>query len=157
MRMKHGRPYEGKPAEYSPGGILPDGTIYEQIAGEKFAVCYPNGKIEYADTINGIAPYDKVPWNLPSKAQDYSNDEELYEEVKRFIYEHIDLPDPAGYDVLACWVLATWLIELWKSAPYLQFYGPHETGKTRSLEALSAISYRDGWRFTPPLRTYTDH
>lgn len=140
--------------EFSVGGILEDGRIYEQIANGKFAVT-SNGEVKYVDKIGEKIPYEKIPWKLPTEVADYLNEKELYENVKTCIYEHLDHPDSATYDILAGWVISTWVLELWKSVPYLQFYGPFESGKTRALEILSALSHR-GWLalYTTPANLY---
>jgi hypothetical protein len=129
--------------EQSVGGILEDGLMYEQVAGEKFTV-YQNGKAKYAKQIKNFVPYKKLPWALPSKAEPYESEEALYQDVRRCIGEHLDLREEEAYDVLAGWVLSSWLIEKWRTVPYLQLFGPFESGKTRALEILAELTYR-GW------------
>jgi len=68
--------------------------------------------------------------------------EKLWDEVRRFIYEHVELPDDRLYDVLTAWVFATYTLEFWDTVPYIFFYGPVASGKTRGLTALAYLSYR---------------
>jgi hypothetical protein len=64
----------------------------------------------------------------------------LWSEVKKFIFAHIDLQE--GYDVLTAWVLASWTPEKWNAVPYLFFFGPAASGKSRALEVLKALGHR---------------
>ncbi len=97
----------------------------------------PNQKLK-------VLPLEKAPWTLPTEPLSYANMETLWSEVKQCLYEHLDLPDSAAYDVLTSWVFASWLLEKWQIAPYLFFFGTFGTGKTRALEVLSKLCSR-GW------------
>ncbi len=79
---------------------------------------------------------------LPQPRYPYSSAHELWEDIRSFIYDHLFLPCNELYDVLTSWVLATWLRELWTVVPYVFFYGPIASGKSRGLETLRSISYR---------------
>ena len=50
--------------------------------------------------------------------------------------------EPALYDILTSWIIASWVPECWKVVPYIFFYGPINSGKTRGLEILTTLSYR---------------
>ena len=122
-------------------GDFKDGCIYEQITAHRYAV-YQDGQISYVDRIENNAPYKRLPWPLATEATDYDTTESLWKEVRDCIEQHWDYPDSTAYDILASWTLATYTVEKWKAVPYLFAYGAHETGKTRMLEILAALSFR---------------
>lgn len=88
-------------------------------------------------------PMKRLPWlptgPLPEEKMDK---ETLWVAVNQFLFEHLDLPDPLLYDVFTAWVFATWVPERWISIPYLFFFGPVNSGKTRALDCLAALCYR---------------
>jgi hypothetical protein len=124
-------------------GFAKDGNIFEQIKDEKYAY----GKNLETDSIfrhEGIVyqPLERCPWPLPTTPIAYSSANELWKDIRSFINDHLFLPSKELYDVLTAWVLATWLQELWTVVPYIFFYGPIASGKTRGLETLRSISFR---------------
>lgn len=85
----------------------------------------------------------RVPWLLPEyRAEEKIDLRELYQELKNCIKKHVVYPEEEYYDVLTCWVLASWKVDEIPSAPYLLFLGEHDSGKTRSLDVLRRLSYR---------------
>jgi hypothetical protein len=91
-----------------------------------------------------VQPLVRVPWSLPTEPQSYGTTIDLWNEVKQCIHKHVDLPEPESYTVLTAWTFASWLLEKWQVAPYLFFFGPFSSGKTRALEVLSRLCQR-GW------------
>jgi len=84
----------------------------------------------------------RIPWHLPG-APAACDHTDLLRQIANFIEEHVELPDGRLYEVLASWVMATWIWEtVSDTCPYLFFLGPKESGKTRALEVLNAVSYR---------------
>jgi len=83
----------------------------------------------------------RAPWFFPPQPSDFEL-AELYEEVKAFVKDHLVLLNEDQYDVLACWILASWKVEQLPSCPYLLFRGEHESGKTRAIEVLQQLAYR---------------
>jgi len=127
---------------FSCGQDLPD-KIFEQTSDGKFIVYdKTTGQITKEKAVENFKPYDKIVWKKLcfDKAIDYKSEQELWTEVKQFIYEHMDIA--AGYDVLAAWVFASWTPERWKAVPYVFFFGPKGSGKSRALEILGAIGFR---------------
>jgi len=70
---------------------------------------------------------------------DYSH---LLNDVIRFIKSYLELPEEAGYLILALWVFHTYLIEKFNVTPIIYSYGLMETGKTRTGEILKEIAYK---------------
>ena len=67
---------------------------------------------------------------------------ELWQKIKAFIYQHLELPDERQYDVLTAWIFACWIPERWDTVPYIFFFGPMASGKTRALASLQYLAYR---------------
>jgi len=140
---KHGGPYEG---ELKPtcGENLED-VVFEQIRGGQFIVYNKvTGEIKKQTIVNGFKPLPQkeILWEdkLLDDIQDFESLEKLWDEVRSYLWEHIDLRE--GYDILTAWVLASWTPERWRAIPYLFFYGPPGSGKTWALEVLSSIGFR---------------
>lgn len=124
----------------SCGGDLPD-SIFEQITGQTFLVYdKAGGTTAEAKTIPGYKPIRDLLWETVDKTEDYGSEEQLWTEVRHYIWEHVDLQE--GYDILTAWVLASWVPEKWAAVPYLFFYGPAGSGKTWALEVLASIGFR---------------
>jgi hypothetical protein len=128
----------------SPGEDL-ENMLFEQIKTGEYAVLdKKTGLVTKRTSITTEGktynPVNPSPWLLPDRPQSYGSIEELYNEIRQFIYDHVDLAD--GYDLLTTWVLASWVPEKWQSVPYLFFFGPPASGKTWALEVLSVLSLR---------------
>ena len=124
--------------KFSCGEVLSD-VIFEQANGEFIVYDKATGKVTKQKTVEGFKPFPKLPWKPVSDVELYEFSE-LWNEVKRFLYDHIDIPE--GYDLLTAWVFASWVPELWHAVPYLFFYGPAGSGKTWALEVLASIGFR---------------
>lgn len=128
--------------------------IFEQLANNQFVYGLAHRKMPsephatYDESIQSTvsmpegncAAIEKVPWPLVEKPIDF--DKELWNEIRAFIFEHLFLPDENLYDVLTAWIFASWIPETWSVIPYIFFYGPVASGKTRGLEILHRLSYR---------------
>jgi hypothetical protein len=126
--------------ERSCGKDLPD-KIFEQASNGEFLVYDKvTSEVKKESGIMEFKPFERIIWKSVEKVTDYKSEQELWSEVKRFIYEHMDLQE--GYDVLTAWVLASWTPEKWNAVPYLFFFGPAASGKSRALEVLKAIGHR---------------
>ena len=81
-----------------------------------------------------------VPWHVPPKPVE-ADVLQLYTELRECLKKHLVLKDECEYDVLAVWILATWLVDFFKTVPYIFFRGEVESGKTRALEMISQLGY----------------
>lgn len=142
---------------YSPGFLMRNrNLVFEQIPNKAYAMynvesgslmIAESGPItKYVDEENNTmyVPMKRVPWALSKPKLTFTLLEEsaLWNEVSQFIYDHLDVVEPELYDVLTSWIFATYIPEIWRVVPYVFFYGPVATGKTRGLEVLQILGYR---------------
>src|SRR3990172_12695876 len=66
--------------------------------------------------------------------------QEVYEEVGNVLEYYLELVDPAYYDAMASWILATYRVDEFNAVPYLCFMGPKASGKTTALRILDALT-----------------
>jgi len=104
---------------------------------EPFLIDTPYVKLDGA-----FVPLVRAPWPLADAPLNYGNFTEFWNETKQFIWDHLFLPDENLYDVLNAWAFASWIPEVWSVVPYIFFYGPVASGKTRGLEVLHRLSFR---------------
>jgi len=136
--------------QVSSPGMAFGNVIFEQVddgaylvfdrAEQKFQVAkdswhsYIHEGVEYV-------PLSRLPWptaHLPKE----ENPEQLFNEIRSFFADHLDVSNELLYDVYACFVLASWRPEDWKVVSYLFFMGPLSSGKTRALECFHRLCYR---------------
>jgi len=133
----------------SPGGTLPNGTVYEQVEignTVQYAVKTDKGiEINPFLTVGEHVVYQPLspsPWMLPPKPLDYGKIVDFWEELRQFVWDHLDIEDEDLYDVYVAWVLVTWIPEVFDSVSYLHFHGPRNSGKTRGLDILNYLCFR---------------
>jgi hypothetical protein len=127
--------------------------IIEREDGSKVFAVYHNKdgieEIEYRknflhvkddDTIEVRVPIPKLPWSAPGEPTEPGDS--LYDDLREFVYDHIDFYDDRLYDVYTAWVFASWVPEIFKVIPYFFFMGPVNSGKTRCLEGFKFLSRR---------------
>lgn len=96
---------------------------------------------------NTAPPFLQDVWDL-SRLKAFlerpSRPKSLFKDLKEAFAEYLDLPGPA-YGLLAAWALGTYFAHLFTAFPFLQFHGPKECGKSKSLEALRFVSF-NAWK-----------
>lgn len=136
---------EGLPTVYTAGGLTMDtGLLFEQVEHNQY-ITWDDGELVKEPFITygkQYLPLDKAAWPLCHDALPYDGKEQLWHRLRQFIYSHLFLPDGSLYDVLTAWVFASWVPELWTTVPYVFFFGPVASGKTRGLEVLHRLCYR---------------
>jgi hypothetical protein len=153
----------------TPGRVFED-VIFEQIEGSFLQYDRATQQTSIRNLIvheeTAYKPLEKIPWptaSLPevpesedplTKEQliqklaarrfqgEYGDSEHLFNEVKAFFMEHLDVRNELLYDVYAAFVLMTWRTEDFKVVPYQMFLGPLASGKTRGLECFRYLAYR---------------
>lgn len=85
-------------------------------------------------------------WLPPTPAVfDYhetDTDQVLFDDVSEYILGHVELSKDVEYKIMAAWVFHTYLLENFDYSPYLYFYGPVGSGKSRAGEILRQLSFR---------------
>jgi hypothetical protein len=138
----------------SPG----DGRRFEQITRDgkmTYAHYRPADALNPTETIsydriqskqgNGDAEIHLIPMQNPLwllAGEPAEPRETLWEDIKGYIYAHVDFPDARLYDVATGWVFTSWLREASNISPYFRLYGVRNCGKTRCLEVFQHLSYR---------------
>ena len=148
---------EEKNIRLSPGFLLAGKKmIFEQVDEANYVVydlvdakfqvdpVGPTSKFYDADKDIVYTLLPRIPWPMARPHLSFSLIEtgELWQQVKTYIFDHVDVVDSDLYHVLTAWVFATYLPEIWMVVPYLFFFGPIASGKTRALEAIQQLSYR---------------
>jgi hypothetical protein len=119
-------------------------AVFVEMDNEvKFQTAFedPEEKREYHPLEMALWPLAKFP-NNESRISSVLDAKGLFEEVRNYIYAYVELPHETLYDIVALWVMASYLPEKFESIPYLAFIGPRDSGKTRALECLWQLSYR---------------
>jgi len=95
-------------------------------------------KYQFQEEPNGEdAAFPEIPEPIP-----YESAEELDQEIYEYVKERIDFTYEEDYAVFVAAVKLTWVLEKFDSTPYLFFYGPKRSGKTRALKLLEQLCYR---------------
>lgn len=133
----------------SPGFAFPD-VVFEQVANGCYLVfdraeckfqalndphVYFHNGLEYV-------PLPRLPWPTITLPKDYETETRLFNEIKAFFSEHLDVSNELVFDVYAAFVLASWRSEDFSVIPYQFFLGPLASGKTRALECFHRLCYR---------------
>ena len=119
--------------------------IYQQ--GDEWKVESPTqsimiGENRYVIDGNSPPPYINDRWSLKDLKEFDKNPTApdgptLFNKFTTAFRDYVDLSDDGVYGLLATWALGTHMAHQFPAYPYLLFYGPKETGKSKVLEALS--------------------
>lgn len=66
-------------------------------------------------------------------------------EIRGYLQKYLGFRHPAEYDLVAIWIMGTYLKPLFKCYPILFFNAPYESGKSRCLEAISQLAFNGKW------------
>jgi hypothetical protein len=146
---------EDTPVIETPFIVLEGGKLAEMVAREgkaKFAVYDPMTQaIEYVteimkDGIKILPPtsdeiFQKVYVTLPSEAEEYGTELELYQEIKRFVHAYLEV-SPDYESIAAFYPMLTWVHDVMPVIAYLRAKGDWGVGKSRYLDVFRALCYR---------------
>jgi hypothetical protein len=82
----------------------------------------------------------KPVWKLPFAALECSA-VGVYEDIFNYLKEYLVLK-PEEYHLMTLWIMASYLIDDFKTVPYLLFIAPKESGKSQAMILLNQLSYR---------------
>ncbi len=116
-----------------PAFLTTDGEVVRQLTIDGETYCPP--------------AKEALPFLLPRaeavlEAIENDTDDQLYQDVRDYIFAAADLPGDNWYDLLTAWVFHTYLTEKAEYSPYVWFYAVPERGKSRTGKALIHIAYR---------------
>lgn len=109
----------GVRAEVNPESVKLEDVDYQITGG-----CPP--LLEDVWTLAGIKSFVEAPTRPAG----------LYQDLVAALKTYLDLQDPAAYGFMAAWTMGTYLTQIFAAVPFIHFYGPKETGKSKALEAL---------------------
>ena len=90
-------------------------------------------KEDEIDQSNGTEPTTDI--------KEIVKDESIYEKLREFLYEHLDLLEDIHYDILTSWIISTWHFDKLNETAYLMFKGMKGSGKTRCLNVLDKVCF----------------
>jgi hypothetical protein len=137
--------------------VARDGTMAELIYNPslnpslQFAI-YKDGEVAIHPSLNlnGVevqppkAAKNSVETGLVKLAggvMKYGSQEQLVSDLKKFIHKYVDVPE-FWEDLIAHYILMTWVYDRFAAVPYLRFLGEGGTGKSRLLTICSETSYK---------------
>lgn len=103
----------------------------EQIMADENLIYYPPTKIMWPTATEEAVELIKKDDN-----------QSLFRDLIKFIHRHLELPEPDQEVILALWVMMTWVFKKFDKLPFLFFFGPPATGKTRGHEVLREVCWR---------------
>ena len=139
---------------YFPGlvDIVEDNGIPAFLVKEKDSLKIIS-RIEKEDITYLPPPKEQVPWLLPSgdRVLDYHGldkalgdktaDSFLYDELISYHKAISELPSEEYYDLIASWILHTYLLESVKYSPIICLFAVPERGKTRTGQGMIYLAY----------------
>ncbi len=69
----------------------------------------------------------------------------IHQSVRAYLQQYLGFRHPAEYDLVALWIMGTYLKPLFKCYPILFFNAPYESGKSRCLEVISQLAFNGKW------------
>ncbi len=105
------------------------------------------GERVYQVIENTAPPFLQDVWGLDRlKAflEHPTRPQNLYELLVAAFKQYLDCPEPV-YRLLAAWAVGTYFAHLFTAFPFLHFFGPKESGKSKTLEALGCVCF-NAWK-----------
>ena len=121
-------------ADYNLSFVTPDGELKDTILRPE---C-DSDLVPPADPRKLVA---KGVVLLPSFPEDYGSPEQLVAEILAFIHRYADV-DPFWEELMAHYILMTWVYDKFTAVPYVRFLGEPESGKTRCLQVVGDLAYK---------------
>jgi len=122
--------------------VSDDGYFQFAIAGESAPVnSIEDGKAQILPPYNLRAMWETGLVRFPSCADFCGSTGQLVEELERFIACYANVPHD-WLEIIALYVLMTWVYDRFTAVPYLRFMGEPGTGKTRLLHICVSVSYK---------------
>ncbi len=78
---------------------------------------------------------------LPTHTAVYFSEQDLIKEIKEFLHKYLDI-HPFHENVVAHYILMTWVFDRLSVVPYLRALGEFGTGKTRFIQTVGSLCYK---------------
>src|SRR3990167_2733021 len=78
---------------------------------------------------------------LPECAEDYGDEEQLVDEIRKFLKEWLGVSEDY-YNIATYYILMTWVYEKFDTINYLRALGDTGSGKSRFLDVIGALCYK---------------
>lgn len=154
LKVNHKEENETGEVIYTSFFLTSNGKIAEEVFDpakqEPVFAIFDGSNITYEeyiqDTYKTIHPIDE-PFitsgkvKLPSKAQDYGTELDLFNEIKIFVHSYVDIPSE-WEEWTSHYVLLSWIFDKLPVCPYLCALGPSDCGKTRLVQTVGSICYK---------------
>jgi hypothetical protein len=140
-----------KPVEcvsYAVDGVLIE-TVF-QLGNLKYAICNGNGQPKIADTYKietgQIAPPDSTLVRrgvilLPSEIGESKTTDEMIKDIRGFFHKYVECPE-FWEELIAYYVLMTWVYDRFTALPYFRALGEWSSGKTRAIQIAGQLCYK---------------
>jgi len=154
-RIRGGFKVEKKTVKHVPSIVLSDGRIVEEAwrDNKAFFITYnptdgsireleevEDGGIIYKPLVNRDLETGQVM--LPSKAEEYTNDVSLFEEVRAFLDKWHEQPDRFERTLDVLYTFLSWVYDALPQIPYRRALGRWGSGKSAWVETVGSICYR---------------
>ena len=114
-----------------------DNAVIEQKAESAYSTPQPYNYNFKDEPSEEDAAFPPIPTPIP-----YESAEKLEQELLDYVKARVDFIHEEEYAVFVAAIKLTWVLEKFDSTPYLFFYGPKRSGKTRALKLLEQLCYR---------------
>ena len=66
---------------------------------------------------------------------------DIFKTIKLTIQQYSELQDEGHYGLIAVWIISSYFAHLFPAFPFLLFFGPKESGKSKLLEIISLMAF----------------
>ena len=153
--LKKGLQFKKKRIRHIPSAVLSDGCLIEEAYrdGKVFFIVYNpiDGSINELEEVEDADAVYRPMVNrdvetgqvlLPSKAEEYGDEKQLFQEVLNFLDYWHEQPDRFERILDGLYVFTTWVYDTLPKLPYRRVLGRWGSGKSAWLETIGALCYR---------------
>lgn len=120
---------EGEEFWYDPETVLAKGYVFPQTFTQELENRWSRAAI--SEFTRGEAP------NIDPG--------ELFSEIRQEIFDHVEYGDDIYYDVIAYYILISYVFRAFGSISYIHFNGTMASGKSQNLRMLSLLAFNAVW------------
>lgn len=120
---------EGQQFWYEPDEVMRRGHIFPQTFTQESESRWPRSHVR--DFLAGEA--------------DNIDPTELFGEIHTEIFDHVEYTDPIYYDIIAYYILLSYVFRAFNSISYIHFNGTKASGKSQNLRILSYLGFNAVW------------